>query len=343
MFTLFYAALHILLASAQAITEYEAATSSSSSSSSITSAPVAGQAGVSTISLTGSEYSSLQLELNQGLADQVGFGQYGLITEPATTTSTGTSAAGSTAAQTDDLAALAAAESQLAASPSLTGTALSAIYSLLASVDAEESNYAEPTLTGTAAAAESAYFASEESYYATAYPTSAPTGSLVDACGPTTPDPTVPDSCDTPVEEVSAPASYGVQCLNDTVSNPTPVNITSCATTIPELCANQWQSPGQWVWLTANGCAIGSYLPAESVVGRAPWPSQDQCEYLIYASMVDECQYGGEGWDVAAVNLRVLPSEDTTGEQVNVGYGSYIVAERQLGSKVVTFTQTPSP
>ncbi len=92
--------------------------------------------------------------------------------------------------------------------------------------------------------------------------------------------------------------------------NSAPINITSCATLIPELCSNQWQRPGQWVWLTANNCSIGSFLPPTTFVGAAPWPSAVQCEELIYASMVDECAYSGVPYNIAAVNLRTLPADE---------------------------------
>lgn len=106
-----------------------------------------------------------------------------------------------------------------------------------------------------------------------------------DACGPKIPDPTVPDSCDTPVFQASGPSAYGVQCLNDTQTS-TPVNITSCADLIQELCSNQWQRPGQWLWLTANGCSVGSFLPPTTFVGAAPWPTAAQVRNSRSASFL---------------------------------------------------------
>ena len=208
---------------------------------------------------------------------------------------------------------------------SLTGPAASAA---VASFEAEitGSQADDPVLTGTAASAASASAASE---YAAL--TASPTGP--DKCGPKTPDPSVPDSCDTPVEQSTnnQPASYGVQCLNDT-SVSTPINATSCSALIPELCANQWQSPGNWVWLTGEGCSLGSWLPVQNG-GAAPWPSQAQCEQLIYVSMYDSCQLTGDSWTVAAVNLVVLPADSPvtqSGQQVNAGYPSYVIANHQL-------------
>ena len=205
--------------------------------------------------------------------------------------------------------------------PTLTGAALSSYIS--------EENAAYPTLTGAALSSELAAVSSEIAELdaeATGVPSA---GNTTDACGPKIPDPTVPDSCDTPVEQVDTPAAYGVQCLNDTSTN-TAVNLTSCAILIPELCSNQWQNPGSWVWLASNGCAVGSYLPPATVQGAAKWPAEDQCEDLIYASMVDDCIYSGDSWNIAAVNLKELPSSATIGQAVNAGYGSYLVAEHNL-------------
>ena len=49
-------------------------------------------------------------------------------------------------------------------------------------------------------------------------------------------------------------------------------------------------------------------------------------------AMVENCEYDGTPFNIAAVNLKTLP-DDTAGGKgaaVNVGYGSYLVAERQL-------------
>lgn len=54
--------------------------------------------------------------------------------------------------------------------------------------------------------------------------------------------------------------------------------------------------------------------------------------------MVDECAYSGIPYNIAAVNLKKLPQNlgqgsnvvVGTGEAVNVGYGSYLIADRQL-------------
>ena len=213
-----------------------------------------------------------------------------------------------------------------AAVPTITGSALSSIISAASAEFVSEATAQNPSLTGAALAS----FISEDYDIYPAATGTAATAGLVDACGPKIPDPSVPDSCSTPIEQSETPAAYGVQCLNDTQTN-TAVNISSCAILIPELCANQWQKPGEWVWETANGCSIGSFLPPENT-GAAPWPNNDQCEELIYSSMVDDCYYEEIPWNIAAVNLLTLPSGGNKGTFVNAGYGSYVVAERQLGT-----------
>ena len=165
----------------------------------------------------------------------------------------------------------------------------------------------------------------------------------VDACGPKIPDPTVPDSCDTPIEQVDAPSSYGVQCL-DLGSGPN-LNLTTCATLIPQLCSNEWQEPNQWLWLSGEGCSLGSFLTNET--GAAPWPSGDQCEELIYVSMIESCEYSNQTYNTAAVNLRTIPDNTPTGKgsQVNAGYGSYIVSyeqPRNLSDATCTAPGAPS-
>lgn len=54
--------------------------------------------------------------------------------------------------------------------------------------------------------------------------------------------------------------------------------------------------------------------------------------------MVNECAYSGIPYNIAAVNLKQLPQNIGqgldqvvgTGQAVNVGYGSFLVADRQL-------------
>ena len=50
--------------------------------------------------------------------------------------------------------------------------------------------------------------------------------------------------------------------------------------------------------------------------------------------MVDTCEFNAQPYNIAAVNLKYLPNDEGdgthSGAAVNVGYGSYVVAARQL-------------
>ena len=195
----------------------------------------------------------------------------------------------------------------------------------LAAVSAAQAYSAAQSYSADAVS-ESAYYATatEDDAYAAA---PAPTGP--DQCGPKTPDPRVPDTCESYVEMVQAPAPYGVQCLNDG-SKPA-LNVSSCAELIPIMCTNQFQHAGEWVWATQEGCSLGSFLPGKDIPDQASWPPQVNCEELIYGSMLVACTGGGTSYNVAAVNLQQLPSNNPggRGQAVNAAYGSYIIAEEQ--------------
>ncbi|MCJ1453688.1 hypothetical protein MMC28_004036 [Mycoblastus sanguinarius] len=170
---------------------------------------------------------------------------------------------------------------------------------------------------------------------------SASTETIVDACGPTIPDPSVQDSCYSPVAEVDSPNAYGVQCLNDT-NTAIPINVTSCAQLIPLLCSQEWQEAGQWLWISNEECTLGSFLPPYA--GSAQWPTGGDCEELIYVSMINECAYSGVPYNLAAVNLATLPDNTPSGKgaAVNVGYGSYIVSTFQPRNLSDANCQTPA-
>ncbi|MCJ1457732.1 hypothetical protein MMC28_008101 [Mycoblastus sanguinarius] len=159
--------------------------------------------------------------------------------------------------------------------------------------------------------------------------TSSPSATASDQCGPSIPDPTVPDSCDTPVDQVNSPAAYGVQCLSDGTNDQ--LNATSCELLIPVLCSKQWQWPGQWIWATYDGCSLGSFLPDPTYSGAAPYPDEANCELLIYESMLATCANSNQ-YNQAAVNLKVIPDNTPggKGQQVNVGYPSYLISATQV-------------
>ncbi|KAL6715329.1 hypothetical protein ACLMJK_007595 [Lecanora helva] len=175
--------------------------------------------------------------------------------------------------------------------------------------------------------------ASDAAYYATASGASGSLGAPYpqqtgpDQCGPKTPDPRVVDTCDSFVEKVSSPHPYGVQCLKDAAG--TALNTTTCESLIQVMCTNEFQHAGEWVWATGDGCSLGSYLPSETIQGAAQWPSQINCEELIYGAMLQACTENSQSYNVAAVNLINLPNAQSSGSQVNVGYPSYLIAQQQ--------------
>jgi hypothetical protein len=157
-----------------------------------------------------------------------------------------------------------------------------------------------------------------------------------DACGPKIPDPRVPDSCDSYVDVSTGPAMpYNASCLND--GSGAVLNTNSCEELIQVMCSNEFQHAGEWVWASNDGCSLGSYLPLQNKAdgtptGAAKWPEQANCEVLIYGSMLSVCTGSGSNkYNTIAVNLPVIPNNTPkgTGQQVNAGYGSYLITPYQ--------------
>ncbi|KAL8728431.1 MAG: hypothetical protein Q9166_005393 [cf. Caloplaca sp. 2 TL-2023] len=176
-----------------------------------------------------------------------------------------------------------------------------------------------------------------------------------DPCGPARQDGTEFNTCTvnpdgTPNYEGSPfvyfsdePAPYGVQCLpmparagegQGTSNAPTrtvaQLNIDACNP--KPFCESIPNAPrDQWVWNTWNetqGCAMAMWLPAGE--GVAPLPDETRCELGIFKTMGLYCEEGGPTNQIAAVNVRRLPGNGTTGEQANSGYPSYIIAPEAL-------------
>ncbi|KAL9581358.1 MAG: hypothetical protein Q9212_003949 [Teloschistes hypoglaucus] len=138
------------------------------------------------------------------------------------------------------------------------------------------------------------------------------------------------------------PASYGVQCLplptrnssngfgNAPAFNSSAYvrNTTQCQ--IESFCTGMVTDnfpKNQWVWNTNGGpdCAVGMWMPAEA--GAAKKPDKTRCMYGIYGTMGLYCEDGVEDAQIAAVNVKRLPQGGgDTGEAVNAGYPSYLLA-----------------
>lgn len=220
-----------------------------------------------------------------------------------------------------------------ASTGTLAASAVSASLAAVSEAAAQAAAFSDAAYESAAYASDGAYasgtLAVDGAYASGSYGANLPAATGPDACGPKIPDPTVPDSCYSYVNEVTAPAAYGVQCLNDGTGDT--LNTTSCEEIIPIMCSDEFQNAGQWVWATNNGCSLGSYLPEQNGTGAAMWPNQTQCELLIYEAMLDACDDGTNKYNYAGVNLKVLPNNTPggEGEQVNAGYGSYLISPTQ--------------
>ncbi|KAG7008868.1 mediator of RNA polymerase II transcription subunit 12 [Physcia stellaris] len=175
---------------------------------------------------------------------------------------------------------------------------------------------------------------------------------VTDPCGPAVQDNYTPPTCNDDggssstdfnnindlgydpsiVIQVATPAPYGVMCLNSSTSQAT-IKTNNCDRTTTDICKkiqSKYSPRGKWIWSSIGGagCAMGYWLPHYN--GSAPPPDTKRCEEGIYGTMLDRCtsledNYFGVS-NIAAVNLRRLPSTNGTGMQVNVGYPSYIIA-----------------
>ena len=171
-----------------------------------------------------------------------------------------------------------------------------------------------------------------------------------DPCGPKVQDAYTPPTCNSKsnststsglddidafasyVYQVDTPTAYGVQCLNSTISNAA-IKTENCAVTAVDICKkirSEFSPRGKWVWSAVGGpgCAMAYWLPQFN--GSAPAPDKTRCEQGIYNTMVDLCVTEPDGYygvsDIAAVNLKQLPGANGTGQAVNVGYPSYLIA-----------------
>ena len=167
------------------------------------------------------------------------------------------------------------------------------------------------------------------------------TAAVRDPCGPLTqpsPNP-AGNTCNVSIIQSDSPAPYAVQCLTDYTD--THLTFDACSSeTIPAICA-KLADPGvpnaTWIWASAaapNTCHIGFYLPPYD--GSAPKPSNDKCVNEIFRPMLGYCNPATgyevvEGmYNLAMVNVKARPDGTQTGQAVDVGYPSYIVATRQL-------------
>ena len=162
-----------------------------------------------------------------------------------------------------------------------------------------------------------------------------------DPCGPAvqpSPNP-AGNTCNVSIIESKSAAPYAVQCLDD--YSGTHIDFDACSNqTIPAICdklADPNVRNATWIWASANepnACYMGFYLPPYA--GSAPKPDRDKCVKEIFRPMLGYCNPAAsyevsEGmYNLGMVNIKHKPDETQTGQAVDVGYPSYIMATRQL-------------
>ena len=172
-----------------------------------------------------------------------------------------------------------------------------------------------------------------------------------DPCGPDIQDnPNYPNTCNLTPSLVTVPSPYGINCTRTIDVDRYPALRTQwdvCAASLESIC-RKMEDPrttnGRWIWsMLAGHCALGFWLPP--MKGAAPRPSTSRC-LNIFTAMVDSCSTTTATSNLGSINLLVPPgfnatywlsgadpstgpSNDiySTGQAVNVGYPSYIVAE----------------
>lgn len=137
--------------------------------------------------------------------------------------------------------------------------------------------------------------------------------------------------------EVKAPAAYGVQCQNVPAPSNAIFTVENCAVTIKYVCEHVQMSndrysrqsfQDRWVWDPhgGSGCAMGYWMP-KAVFGTDKVPTMDECQQTIYGAMTSTCFPTYDSiFNTASVNLQVLPTRNHTGQQVDPGSMSYMIA-----------------
>lgn len=232
-------------------------------------------------------------------------------------------------------------------------TAAPTLLAAISAWDAEQASiYADWTAdaTGTLAPSQSAALASEYAEFTKAEAVWATYNGTGDPFGTTSSTPTTsayvvpaaaavaPTGTSWPaLPQVKAPAAYGVQCQTVPAPGDTLFVLENCAATIKGVCNHIQMSNDQtsnqyfhdrWYWNRDGGlgCAMGYWFPHE-LVGTSKVPTQEVCEQTIYGAMTNTCFPDVDGtFNTASVNLKVLPTESETGQQVDSGSLSYIIA-----------------
>ena len=150
-----------------------------------------------------------------------------------------------------------------------------------------------------------------------------------DCCGPTGRSTILPDTCYTSANITTTNELFGVTCVTGTgtalqASSP---EAYYTATVICDNINNGTVHPNTWFWsMPVTGFALGVWLPGNP--GDAPCPYWDSCYKAIYYMMIQDCLTSPGGG--ASINLAKLPDTTQTGQAVDPGYPSYIMASQPL-------------
>ena len=156
-----------------------------------------------------------------------------------------------------------------------------------------------------------------------------PGSNTSDCCGPTGRSTILPDTCYTTANVSTTNEVFGVTCFTGTgtvLQAPPPLPYYT-ATVICNNINNGTALPNTWFWsMPVTGFALGVWLPGNP--GDAPCPYWNSCYSAIYYMMIQGCltSPGGGG----SINLVKLPDTTQTGQAVDPGYPSYVMAAQPL-------------
>lgn len=169
-----------------------------------------------------------------------------------------------------------------------------------------------------------------------ASPTCGPAGGCIpgpgtsDCCGPTGRSTILSDTCYTTANVTTTNEVFGVTCLTGTgnVLQASSPETYYTATVICDNINNGTAGRNTWFWsMPVSGFALGVWLPGNS--GDAPCPYWDSCYGAIYYRMIQGCSTS-PGSTGASINLAQLPDTTQTGQAIDPGYPSYIMAAQPL-------------
>ena len=139
----------------------------------------------------------------------------------------------------------------------------------------------------------------------------------------------------------STPGAYSLTCLDSNSSDLSnhAITFSACSQVMMDIC-NHLTDPSkmiteQWVWNSNSNnhgaCAMGYWVP---LIGDAKMPaavpSAEECRMHIFDKMARTCIPVSDGqngqWNAASVNIAQVPTADNSGQQVDAGKVSFMLA-----------------